>query len=71
MTASKADLALSTADVGSCPHNGHDDELRPSAFMERRFRSLRLDVRELEHLCPLLGVFGDEVAEVSSRNNER
>jgi len=33
--------------------------------------SLRLDVRELDHLAPLLGFVGDELAEVSGRADKR
>jgi hypothetical protein len=33
--------------------------------------SLWLDVRELYHLAPLLGVFGDEPSEVSGRTGKR
>ena len=33
----------------------------------RELGSLRLDIGELDHLCPLLSIFGDEFFEVCGR----
>ena len=50
----------------------------PRDFAERTLRniwpdrgSLRLDVRRPDHLAPLLGVVGDELAEVGGRARQR
>src|SRR5262245_54391870 len=40
---------------------------RTGRYGIRPARSFRLDTRELDHLAPLLGVIGDELAEVGGR----
>src|SRR5438094_702021 len=45
--------------------------IRGTGSMECTVRLLRLDACELDHLAPLLGLFGDQLAEVAGRTGER
>src|SRR5262249_10734789 len=44
---------------------------RPCQIANRSFRSIRPDTRELDHLCPLLGFGGDNIAEIYGRQCKR
>jgi hypothetical protein len=55
---------LSLSFTGFDPDRSLTTSIRGTDVTECLRRSLRLDVRELDHLGPLLGFVGDQAAEI-------